>query len=150
MKIVQAAAGDTEEILSVQARHFACEPGLSAIQSMENAWSIEHSLKTRIWLKAERRGGIAGVVRGQDRGRIVYVDALWVPDFARRTELCVLLLGELEGRFPNRATFHVRAAHRNAKCFDVYKKAGYEAFYEERKENGILLRLYEKRLIAPP
>ncbi|WP_123043420.1 hypothetical protein [Cohnella candidum] len=150
MKIEQAVADDAEEIYAVQLRHFAGEPELSAIQKMENAWSLKQSLKTRIWLKAVwGNATIAGVTRGQDRGQIVYVDVLWVPDSARRSSLCVRLLRELEGRFPDRATFHARAAHRDAKRFDVYKKAGYLPLYEERKENGLLLRLYEKRLPDP-
>jgi hypothetical protein len=144
MKIVQATAEDAEEIHGIQIRYLEQQPDMTAMQKAESVSAIQHLLQERTCVKAVEHGMIVGVARGHARGKSVFIDALWVPDFTVRQKLCVRLLLELERQFSERSVFHIRAVHRDVKCFRVYTNAGYSHIYDERRDNGVILRLYEK------
>ncbi len=144
MRIFDATGGDAELLHDVQARSLLADPRISRIVPLEDVASIRHSTRLCVCLIAEHRGVALGAIRAQDRGGLVYIDALWVPRTAKHASLRALLLLALEARFPINRIYQVRAFHGDPQCYRAYGMAGYTLAYEDEREDGLLLRLYEK------
>lgn len=144
MKIADATVDAAEIVHTLQIRYLLADPAVAKVAKIEDLAAVRHSLANRACLIAEHRGVVLGAIRAQDRGGFVSIDALWVPDFARRLPLCALLLLELETRFAPKRTYRVRAIHGDPRCHKAYVQAAYAPVYEERRADGLLLRLYEK------
>ncbi|WP_135554347.1 hypothetical protein [Paenibacillus cymbidii] len=144
MKIANAAVDAAEIVHALQIRYLLSDPEVAKVAKIEDLAAVRHSIPRRTCLIAEHRGVALGAIRAQDRGGFVYIDALWVPDFVRRLPLCALLLLELETRFAPKRTYQLRAIHGDARCHNAYVRAAYAPVYEERRADGLLLRLYEK------
>lgn len=144
MRIVRATAEDADTLASLHARYLQHDPQVAVIAKPEEPGAVRHSLENRISLIAQHRGIALGAVRAQDRGRVVYVDALWVPDMARRPSIGVLLLLSLEESLPGNRYYQVRAVHGDARSYRVYAKAGYRLVFEDKRPDGLILRLFEK------
>lgn len=145
MRIVWATIEDAETLHALQSRFLLYEVEVASIIKAEDLAAIRHSLENRVCLIAVHRGVAFGAVRAQDRGHLVYVDSLWVPEMAKRPSIGTLLLLELEKRFAaKRRLYQIRAIHSDAKSYRAYDKAGYGLGYEEKRPDGLILRLYEK------
>ena len=144
MRIVRATVEDAETLAALLARYLQHDAQVAKVAKPEETAAIRHSLEHRIALIANHRGIALGAIRAQDRGRVVYVDALWVPDMARRPSVGVLLLLALEESFPGNRHYQVRAIHGDPKSYRVYAKAGYRLVFEDPRPDGLVLRLFEK------
>lgn len=144
MRIVRAAAEDADTLAALHARYLQHDAQVAAIAKPEEPSAVRHSLEHRIALIAKHRGIALGAIRAQDRGRVVYIDALWVPDIARRPSIGVLLLLALEECLPADRHYQVRAIHGDPRSYRVYAKAGYRLVFEDRRPDGLVLRLFEK------
>ncbi|MFC5404589.1 hypothetical protein [Cohnella soli] len=144
MRIVRATAEDAETLHALQSRHLQYDAQVAKIAKSEDTGVIKHSLKGRIALIAKHRGVPLGAIRARDRGRFVYIDALWVPDMTRRPSIGILLLLTLEESFPPDRHYQVRAVHGDPASYRVYGKAGYRLVFEDKRPDGLALRLFEK------